>query len=139
MKVLDAIREYQCPGCCDGCEPEEAPESPMGVGCKKHHPGTIGSGMGSIFLGMPKGFNRLGHFDSMRLQIYESYQQKMQGYGDYDKFNVPCWKYLDEHGNTLVRGLSPRINMPFLHVILEDCRDNINCREIFKEDLDKMD
>jgi hypothetical protein len=139
MNIIEAIEEYQCPGCVDGCKPVLREACELGVGCQKHSPGTRGSAIGLLFLGMPKGFNRLGPKDRMTLQIYESYEQKMQCYGDYNIYNVPCWKHLDQHGNTLVRGLSPRINMPFLHVILGDCRDSINCREILKEDLEKMD
>ena len=41
--------------------------------------------------------------------------------------------------NTLVRGLSPRINKPFLDIYLKDVRDKINCFEIFKEDIESMD
>jgi len=59
--------------------------------------------------------------------------------GFYDNFNVPCWKHLDKHGNTLVRGLKPRLNMPFLHIYLGDVRDQVECLEITKEDIDNMD
>ena len=57
----------------------------------------------------------------------------------YDQFNVPVWKYLNEHGHTLVRGLSPRTNVPFIHVHLYDCMKDVNCMEVSQEMLDGMD
>jgi hypothetical protein len=91
---------------------------------------------------MPTGFNRLGKMQGkpeyLKINIFESYAHLNSIWG-YDKFNIPCWKYCDEDGNTIVRGLCPRRNEPFLHVILEDCRDKINCLEITKEDIERMD
>ena len=57
----------------------------------------------------------------------------------YDMFNIPVWKYLDEHGNTLVRGIMPRRNEPFLHIYIGNCIDKINCLEITKQNIDEMD
>jgi len=33
----------------------------------------------------------------------------------------------------------PRLNQPFLYIILEDCRSQLNCLEITNEDLKGMD
>ena len=98
---------------------------------------------------MPKGFNRLGHENEMPLHIFESYDSFLKDWkritmlgtesSGYDDWNVPVWKFLDEHGNTLVRGLSPRVNSPFLHVILGDCRDRIPCIKIPKKIQKEMD
>jgi hypothetical protein len=100
---------------------------------------------------MPKGFNRLGPVDAkdFRLWIYESWEAATEHRGKapgdltvtgpFDLFNVPVWKYLDEHGNTLVRGMCPRTNRPFLHIILGDHLDKIDCLEITDEDLKGMD
>jgi len=74
---------------------------------------------------MPKGFNRIGQYNKMPLQIFEYYKDF-----DYNHLNIPVWKYLNENKHTLVRGISPRINKPFLHVILEDCMDKVNCVDI---------
>lgn len=135
MEVKEAVEEYQCSGCVSGPYEKCFEKRDNGVGCKKHCPGTMAMGAGTLFLGMPKGFNRLGPIKSEHcpLIIYEDYT------GFCDKLNIPTWKYLDEHGNTLVRGLSPRVNMPFLHVYLKDVRDKINCLELTKEEIEAMD
>ena len=68
----------------------------------------------------------------------------------YNKFNVPVWVHLNKHGDTIVRGLSPRINCPFLHVFLntkpKDIQDMLfeakmpaPCIELQAEDLEEMD
>jgi len=105
--------------------------------------------IGKIFLGMPKGFDRMGLIDKMPLHIFESFETFKKEWNrpsingatssGYDEWNVPVWKFLDERGNTLVRGLSPRVNSPFLHLILEDCRDKISCLEVTKEMHEGMD
>lgn len=82
---------------------------------------------------MPVPFSRLGK-DESPINIFESWEQKEDKWS-YDKFNIPCWKYLDEHKNTLVRGLSPRINKTFLHVILGNHLEKINCYELTNEDI----
>lgn len=91
-------------------------------------------GVGKIFIGMPKGFNRCGPAEPPTpIVILED------NIDFFDKFNVPVWKYLDKHGNTLVRGLSPRVNMPFLHIYLKDIREKVNCYELTKDDVEGMD
>jgi hypothetical protein len=94
---------------------------------------------------MPKGFNRLGcsfgDEQQLKIEIYEKFDEEEVWMGNHPmgKFNVPCWKYLNEFGHTLVRGLRPRKNEPFLHIFLEDCRDKIGGIEITKEELEEMD
>ena len=83
---------------------------------------------------MPKGFNRLGHQENLKLIVFDCFDEN-----NYNMFNIPVWKYLDEHGNTLVRGIMPRRNEPFLHIYIGNCIDKINCLEITKDDIDKMD
>jgi hypothetical protein len=111
-----------------------------GIGCGKHKAGTMVNGIGSFFLGLPKGFNRLGHLETMKPIIFNSFKDFSEsGWKEYNNFNMPVWKHLDEHGNTLVRELMPRINEPFLHIFLEDCISQIHCLEISKEEIDNMD
>lgn len=132
---LKFIEEYQCPGCARGSDKScYVSENDM-LECTKHAAGTTTPGIGSFFLGMPTGFNRLGSKDKLKINIFA---KLTDGWG-YSKFNVPVWKYLDEHGNTLVRGLCPRINNPFLHIFLENCIDKIDCLEITKDDMNVMD
>jgi hypothetical protein len=148
MDKNEAILEYQCPGCTNGPSLSCVTECDKGIGCGSHCSGTTIIPLGSVFLGMPKGFNRVGSAEKMPLHIFASYddfckdwgRNTVNGYAEgYDMWNVPVWKFLDQHGNTLVRGLSPRTNGTFLHVILGDCRDKINCLEITKELQEKMD
>jgi hypothetical protein len=144
-EIWKAIETYQIPGCVN-----EAPERDtvlqegLGVEWSEHVPGTIVMpNIGTVFLGMPKGFNRLGICDGnsrigMKINIFENLEQA-EGKAGFDWLNVPVWKYLDNNGNTLVRGLRPRRNEPFLYVILEDCMDKINCYEVTKENIDFID
>lgn len=139
-EIKKAIEKYQCSGCVcgssidDGCFVEE-----NGTQCSKHCPGTtIIPIIGRIFLGMPKGFCRMGFQNDLKINIFESFESLKKTW-EYDKYNIPCWKHFNKSEHTIVRGLSPRINSPFLHVILEDCRNQINCVEITEEDLEGMD
>lgn len=137
MKNEEAIKEYQCSGCIGGPFEEcYKTESGFGITCRGHLAGTIiGGGVGKIFLGLPKGFHRLGHYDKMQPLILEDYTEEVR----IDKWNIPVWKHLDKHGNTLIRGLRPRINEPFVAVILGNHMDKIDCREISLEEIKAMD
>lgn len=137
-KIKEFVEEYQCPGCVVGgdasCYAGETDSK--SITCSKHVSGTIEfPAVGSFFLGMPKGFNRIGSAKELKLYIFNKLDD---GWG-FDKFNVPVWKYLDEHGNTIVRGLSPRINSPFLHIFIGNHIDKIDCFKITNEDIKAMD
>ena len=135
--IKKAIESYQCPGCSVGGSTKCFKDNTDGgVGCGDHFAGTILSHIGKIFLGMPKGFNRLGTNEKLKPLIFEKYESS--GY-TYDMWNVPTWKYLNKDGHTLVRGMMPRLNRTFLHIFLEDCLDKVDCREITEEDLNNMD
>lgn len=137
-KVKRAICEYQCSGCSKGHNLECFEENPVGgVGCGGQSAGTYVAQIGNIFLGLPKGFNRLGHHERMVPTIFESFD-KFE-WGPYDKFNVAVWKHLTKEGHTLVRGLMPRRNEPFLHIFLENCINKIDCAEITEEEIVEMD
>lgn len=140
-KVSVAIERYQCSGCISGSDVSCFKENEAGgIGCGEHFSGTMISGIGKVFLGLPKGFNRLGHFDNMKPTIFKSFKDfRESGWGEYDNFNRPVWKHLDKNGNTLVRGLMPRRNEPFLHIFLENCISQIHCVEISKDEIDEMD
>lgn len=137
QKTKNAIEEYQCSGCISGsnisCFQEN---STGGIGCGKHFSGTRISGVGKILLGMPNGFNRLGKEEDLKPNIYPTYEDCDW---QFDMWNVPVWKHLDKNGNTLVRGIMPRRNEPFIHIFLENCLDKINCLEITQEQIDAMD
>ena len=143
-KMELAIMEYQCPGCSEDCTNlSNFSSRGWSQSCDNHHPGTSIGLSFKIFLGMPKGFNRtgvaLGDENKLNLDIFESYDKLNEIWGEYDHLNIPVWKYLNDVGHTLIRGLSPRNNAPFLHVILEDCRDKIDCYEVTDELISEID
>jgi hypothetical protein len=134
-KLSFAIKEYQCSGCMSGYNLECFQQNDVqGVGCGKHYAGTGITHIGKIFLGLPRGFNRLGEQKDLKPIIFDTFDDKY-----YNMFNVPVWKHLDEHGNTLVRGMMPRRNEPFIHIYIGNHIDKINCLEITKQDIEEMD
>lgn len=150
MDIDTAVKTYQCQGCVNGSHPFCYKKDTMGSGCSAHCPGTIMLGVGHLFLGMEKGFNRIGPIQDgqMHIQIFTDAKEKIvapnqcsafTSKGLYDNFNVPVWKYLDEHGNTLVRGLRPRLNVPFLHVFLWNALSEVHCLEVTRSMMDAMD
>lgn len=134
QKIENMIREYQCPGCIGGkFDVDSCYEKGDGVDCGRHTVGTVSSLSGLIFLGMPKGFCRLGSCKVTRISIFEKVEH---GWG-YSMFNVPVWKYLDSNGNTLVRGLCPRTNYPWIHIFMGDQMAKIDCMIITQKDIDE--
>ena len=136
-KIKEAIEKYQCCGCVCGSDTKCYKQDNVGVGCAKHVAGTLVSGIGKIFLGLPKGFNRLGFQNDMKTQVFTTLEEQQEVYA-YDKFNVPVWKYFDE-GVVLVRGYLPRLNQGFVHIILNVDIDCIGGLELNKADIDGMD
>lgn len=128
------VETYQCPGCVCGSDIKCFGEG-SGIECGKHVAGTLVGSVGKIFLGLPTGFCRIGPVERMKIFGFKS---PSDGWG-YDKLNIPVWKHKDEHGNTLVRGISPRINSPFIHIFLGDHLSEIDCVEITDDDINGMD
>lgn len=133
-KLQIAVENYQCAGCVNGSFPECYKKHVWGSGCDNHTAGTHLSGIGKIFMGLPKGFNRLGPNTQTRVIIHEKYDATL-----YDKWNIPVWKFLDENHNTILRVISPRTNMTSVHVILENCMGQIKCQAVNKKMHDFMD
>jgi len=128
------VKEYQCSGCVSGGDCFE--KDLDSEACIKHCAGTLTS-FGSFFLGLPKGFCRTGE-PKVIIKIFKTFHD-LEKTWKYDKFNVPVWKHLNKTNHVLIRGLSPRINMPFLHIVLENCMSQINCLEISDKDIKDMD
>ena len=95
----------------------------------------MATGVGTFFLGMPTGFNRLGE-SKLDIYIYDTFESSEW---TYDMWNIPVWKYVNKEGHTFVRGYMSRRNEPFIHVFLEDCKGKIDCLEITQKDVDEMD
>lgn len=146
-KIWNAVMDYQVPGCVNETPTKDnISQQGIGVEWSDHVPGTtIFPNVGNIFLGMPKLFSRLGIFDGhneekMKINIFEDWDNFNECFDHgYNKFNVPVWKYLNDKSHTFIRGLMPRINRPFLHVILENVIDKIDCYEITEEDMATSD
>ena len=142
MNIEKAIKDYQCAGCIHGSDPKTCSKfitnSTMGEGCIEHFASTTLYPIGKIFLGLPKGFNRLGSIDAkeFRPNIYSSFESSPW---TYDNLNVPVWKYLTKDSHTIVKGICPRINLPFIHIFLEDCIAKIDCIEITEDFLESID
>jgi len=132
--IIKAVQEYQCPGCIIGYDVSCYKEGDY-LECGKHISGTRVSNIGKIFLGMSKGFNRLGTQESTKINIFKTFGD---GWG-YTKFNIPVWKYLNENNHTIVRGICPRTNYAWIHIFLENCIGMIDCLEITQKDIDDMD
>lgn len=142
--IASAIKEYQCSGCSCGSSPSDScfkKSTIAGSGCGAHSPGTMffGDCMNTIFLGMPTGFNRVGPMDSKSLPLLVFATPDESATFPYDKFNVPVWKHRTKEGHTLVRGLTPRRNCPFIHVHLHDYMGDLDCIEITNSDIEQMD
>ena len=134
MTPKELVEEYQCPGCLKG------PYSKCyiqgnDISCIKHVPSTYISGIGKIFLGLFKGFNRIGPCDKTLIYIFNSIKDGWE----YDILNIPTWKILDQNKNTIVRGISPRTNIPWIHIFNGNYMDKIDCYEITYKFLDTID
>ena len=122
---LAVISDIQCPGCVGGCAPAEQCEvfefsDEYGFKCKAHVAGTmILPSTGSVNLGLPKGFDRVGcafphgvpeenRTDNIRL--WES-QNEMK----WDKFNVPVWA-METDDYLYVRTYLPRTYRTYVDV-----------------------
>jgi hypothetical protein len=135
-EIKKAVEAYQCTGCVCGGDISCYVKHSEDHSCEKHVQGTmVYPHVGNIFLGLPNGFDRIGSAKEMRIHIYES----LNNGWEFDKFNVPVWKHFDKNGNTLVRGILPRLNAPFLHIFIGDHRNDIECIEITESDIDGMD
>jgi hypothetical protein len=151
---IELVEQYQCPGCMNGPNPSECPQfSEANYGCANHHAATGMAPHGLLFLGLPKGFNRVG-LNAQRSIVSDA--EKMPGqlrvfenveaagattiYGTaYDKFNVPVWA-MDHEGDLLVRCFSPRVGVHYVDVIggakrADVCPDAIDVAE-FIDDID---
>lgn len=137
--MKDLISLYQCPGCMHGPDAESCDALKLtDEGCATHRPGTMGFGIGTFYLGMPKGFNRLGHNPPTQLYIVESLD--VAWVPSTRMYNIPAWKHLDEHGNTLVRFYSPRLNYGYSVVVRGNCMNELpGVVEITQEHIDNMD
>ena len=139
MDCNEAIQNYQCTGCLFGPFEECFEQSPHSRSCIKHKPATLISSIGTILLGLPKGFNRLGDAKERCINIFTDFEDFKNFYTEYNKLNVPVWKYLDNLKNTIISVYLPRVNVTSVHIFLGDVRSKIDCMEITDTDLKEWD
>ena len=125
MNPKEAVKEYQCHGCPCGIDLDSCNEYKENNGCENHH-------------------SRLERYliDFFRPYIYKDFEEFKEKFKGYDKFNIPISKYVDNRGVLIVRGFMPRLNHPFIHIILgwkQEDFNGINCEHIREEDLEAMD
>lgn len=137
MEFEKDIKKLQCVGCVQGSFPECYIKSNKGIGCASHASGTVVFPIGKIFLGMPKGFCRLGVNQDLKMFIFKDAEQQKTEW-PYGTFDMPVWKYL--YGKyILIRGFQPRINCGFLHVILNGNISDYEGYRVTKKDIEYMD
>jgi len=126
MNGLDMVREFQCPGCVAGSDPETCgnykPKDGYGYYCAGHVLGTCINGAISFALGLPKGFNRptLDFHDGREVTHTHSTMEIRLWTSDtappWDKFNVAVWA-MERDGFLFVRTVSPRVARIYTDVI----------------------
>lgn len=113
----EMIENFQCPGCVCGSNTKCGNFKVIngsfdGLRCDGHVAGTRMSMIGSIYLGLPKGFNRVGKsHDSCEIWLYENKQFEY-----YNFCTLPIWA-MEQDGYLFVRCYMPRVNMAVVQVI----------------------
>lgn len=138
------VEEFQCPGCVAGMDigcGKFKLWKEYGASCEGHVAGTRSnlSRGGRFNLGLPRGFNKLGDFNSINENSRVLIRLWVKGTKpEWDKFNVAVWS-MEEDGYLFVRTFSPRINCSFVDVIqggkLADAPGAINVAP-FKDEMD---
>lgn len=118
--LFKMVQEFQCSGCTCGSSPEddcfELKTIPnCGSCCKKHSAGTFVLGAGRVYLGMPKGFNKVG-LDQVGNERVHAIRLHYETKPKFDHLNVPVWA-MKQDGYLFVRTYCPRINQTYIDVI----------------------
>lgn len=121
LKVM--VETFQCPGCVAGgdtsCGVFE-PETGWSHGaCKSHVAGTLIMPGGKVYLGMPKGFNRVGVIPYKRDGASASNNVRLWAAGTdpgWDRLNVAVWA-MEVDGHLFVRTFAPRVGQHFVDVV----------------------
>lgn len=142
------IKGFQCPGCVGDCEPEELEIGISSFRCQKHCPGSMlynGAGMHKLWLGLPKGFNRVPRGqEKLDVWLYESldkwdedrFNSRLDKLNKMQILNIPVWQY-EKDGYLFVKSFSPRTGYIVVAVIkgatVSDFPDSINIDGIMEE------
>ena len=126
MSIEKLIQEYQCSGCISGgsirCGSYEK-QSDYGERCISHYPGTMMLGAGKMYLGLPRGMNKVGDFKSekgdSRIRIWVDGNKP-----EWDMFNLPVWCKQDGD-NLIVKTVMPRRMEIHIDIIQNATKDII--------------
>jgi len=122
MTHEEVIDNFQCPGCVCGVNTKDcskvAIERDTYARCTSHVLGIAISGIGSIALGLPKGFNRPGwEYFANRSANQMLIRCWTEGtHPSWDHLNVPVWAF-EKDGFLFVRTYMPRTNRTAVDVI----------------------
>jgi hypothetical protein len=112
------ITEFQCAGCVNGSSPDDGCfiKEEVSLSCDNHIArNNVLPIIGTINLGLPIGFNRLGPIDTSKqknnIRLYDSMPKD-----HWDKFNIPVWA-MEKDGYLFVRTYLPRTNVTWVDVI----------------------
>lgn len=122
LEQLRMVREYQCSGCVVGSDPktcgsfELQEEKNDFYRCIQHVSGTRVYPGGNIYLGLPKGFNKVG-------AVHPDYKSKTHirihpedSVLPWDRLNVAVWG-MEQDGTLFVRTYCPRVNDAFIDIL----------------------
>lgn len=142
------VDELQCVGCVSA-GPAFSQGCPSAAsclhGCLNHCAGTYMPRGGTIYLSVPKGFNRVGGRSQERhptpLEVYASNQEREAAFHARGiKDSIAAWVHLDAKGRTLVRWYLPETNQGWTSVTLENCVEHFdNAVRLSEEDIAFMD
>ena len=124
------IEDFQCPGCVHGCditcERFKFDKGEWGFHCCNHTPGTvIIPVVGTVYLGLPKGFNRVNPIDRQSTKI--RLHTNAKGFKP-DKFNIAVWA-IEKDGYSFVRIYCPRIDMSWINIHKATLKQ-LNCEQL---------
>lgn len=144
---LEMVKEFQCPGCSCGIDPETCKRFDLASEswgfhsnsgfhyCKNWLPSTFFGGIGRVALGLPKGFCRIGVLDFEKVTCYVRLHESPKDIR-YNKLNVAVWAMVQD-GYLFVRVFSPRINTTYVDIIKDGSLDlvpnAINIAEFYEE------
>lgn len=133
------VNEFQCPGCVAGSDTQcgKYKLDHRGESCESHSPGTRMLGSGAIYLGMPKGFNRVGAILDEQTHNIRLFP-KGSSVDVYDHLNVPVWA-MEWEGFLFVRCFVPRRNYSFVDVIEGGTLDMVPTATNVAEFIDEID
>jgi len=128
---IEMIEKFQCRGCVSGSDIkcgrfklEETFGPRLGVRCLSHVPGTVLIGLGAIYLGLPRGFNRVGAQIQDLSNDFKLTALRLWTVGTapkWDDFNVAVWA-MELDGVLYVRTYAPRTNRTYIDVIEKGSR-----------------